>query len=43
MTIGDQKTLDLLANGDNIGITLAETPLMRKAFFLVKPKFSLDN
>ena len=28
----DKKTYDLLSNGDNIGITLAESPLIRKAF-----------
>ena len=42
MNIGDQKTIDLLARGDNIGITLAETPLMRKALLLVKPKSVKD-
>ena len=36
--IGDPKTIDLLCKGDNIGITLAETPLMRKALILVQPK-----
>ena len=40
--LGDQKTIDLLSNGDNIGITLGETPLMRKAFLLVKPKTIMD-
>ena len=40
--IGDQKTIDLLCRGDNIGITLAETPLMRKALLLVKPKSIMD-
>lgn len=34
----DSKTIELLSSGDNIGITLAETPLMRKALILVKPK-----
>ena len=42
MNIGDQKTIDLLARGDNIGITLAETPLMRKALLVVKPKSVKD-
>ena len=42
MHIGDQKTIDLLSSGDNIGITLAETPLIRKAFLLVKPKTITD-
>ena len=36
--IGDKLTIDLLCSGDNIGITLAETPLMRKALMLIKPK-----
>ena len=40
--IGDQKTIDLLSSGDNIGITLAETPLMRKALLLIKPKSIID-
>ena len=40
--IGDIKTIELLSRGDNIGITLAETPLMRKAFLLVKPKTIMD-
>ena len=38
INIGDKKTIELLCNGDNIGITLAETPLMRKALMLIKPK-----
>ena len=29
--IGDPKTIELLCSGKNIGITLAETPLMKKA------------
>ena len=36
--MGDEKTAELLSSGNNIGITLAETPLMRKALLLVKPK-----
>lgn len=40
--IGDQKTIDLLSSGNNIGITLAETPLMRKALLLIKPKSIMD-
>ena len=36
--IGDTKTIELLCSGNNIGITLAETPLMRKALLLIKPK-----
>ena len=35
--MGDTKTAELLSSGDNIGITLAETPLMKKALLLVKP------
>ena len=31
--VGDLDTINLLSSGDNIGITLAETPLMRKALF----------
>ena len=34
----DKKTYDLLQSGDNIGITLAESPLMRKALMKIKPK-----
>ena len=33
----NKKTYDMLGNGDNIGITLAESPLMRKAFIKIKP------
>ena len=33
----DKKTFDMLHRGDNIGIILAESPLMRKAFLQVKP------
>ena len=40
--IGDEETIKLLCNGDNIGITLAETPLMRKALLLIKPKNVVD-
>ena len=40
--IGDEKTIELLSNGNNIGITLAETPLMRKALLLIKPKNVVD-
>ena len=35
---GDLKTINMLKNGDNIGITLAESPLMRKALLLIKPQ-----
>lgn len=38
----DEKTYDLLQKGDNIGITLAESPLMRKALLKVKPKSITD-
>ena len=34
----DEKTYNLLQSGDNIGITLAESPLMRKALLKIKPK-----
>lgn len=40
--IGDPKTIELLSTGNNIGITLAETPLMRKALRLIKPKTIMD-
>ena len=40
--LGDEKTIKLLSRGENIGITLAETPLMRKAFLIVKPKTIMD-
>ena len=40
--INDTKTIELLQKGDNIGITLSETPLMRKALLLVKPKSIMD-
>ena len=42
MNIGDQKTIQMLCSGDNIGITLAETPLMRKALLLIQPKSIMD-
>ena len=38
----DKKTYDLLGSGDNIGITLAESPLMRKALINIKPKSITD-
>ena len=40
--IGDKKTIELLCKGDNIGLTLAESPLMRKALLLVQPKTIMD-
>ena len=36
--IGDLKTCKMLADGDNIGVTLAESPLIRKAFLKLQPK-----
>lgn len=39
---GDLQTSELLSRGDNIGITLAESPLMRKALLTVKPKCIKD-
>ena len=38
----DHKTYQLLQSGDNIGITLAESPLMRKALLKIKPKSITD-
>ena len=38
----DKKTFDMLHSGDNIGITLAESPLMRLAFIKFKPKSLYD-
>ena len=38
----DEKTCEMLASGDNIGITLAESPLMRKALMKIKPKSIYD-
>ena len=34
----DKKTWDMLQRGDNIGITLAESPLIRKTFMKIKPR-----
>lgn len=34
----DAKTFEMLHRGDNIGITLGESPLIRKAFIKIKPK-----
>jgi len=34
----DEKTFAMLNRGDNIGIILGESPLMRKAFLQVQPK-----
>ena len=38
----DEDTYQLLQSGNNIGITLAESPLMRKALMNVKPKSIKD-
>lgn len=38
----DKQTFDMLHRGDNIGITLAESPLMRIAFIKFKPKTLYD-
>lgn len=38
----DYKTYDMLCNGDNIGCTLAESPLIRKAFIKIQPKSIYD-
>ena len=35
---GDQQTSNMLTRGLNLGITLAESPLMRKALMCIKPK-----
>ena len=32
----------MLQNGDNLGVTLAESPLMRKAFMKIKPESIKD-
>lgn len=40
--LGDSKTIELLSQGENIGLTLAESPLMRKALLLIKPKTIMD-
>jgi hypothetical protein len=34
----DPNVFLMLCNGDNIGVTLAESPLMRKTFLIVQPK-----
>ncbi len=39
---GDIRTQQLLSSGDNIGITLAESPLIRKAFIKIAPKCIAD-
>jgi superfamily II DNA or RNA helicase len=40
--VGDEATIALLCSGNNVGITLAETPLMKKALILVRPKTIMD-
>lgn len=40
--IYDKDTFNLLAEGNNIGITLGESPLMRKALLKIKPKNIYD-
>lgn len=40
--IYDRKTFEMLQKGDNIGITLGESPLIRKAFIKIKPKNIYD-
>ena len=40
--VGDEATIALLCSGNNVGITLAETPLMKKALILVQPKTIMD-
>jgi hypothetical protein len=38
----DKKTFDMLNCGDNIGIILGESPLMRKAFLKIQPSTLFD-
>lgn len=38
----DENTFNMLANGNNIGITLGESPLIRIAFMKIKPKNIYD-
>ena len=38
----DEKTFQMLHKGDNIGIILGESPLMKKAFIKIKPKNIYD-
>jgi DNA polymerase III alpha subunit len=40
--IHDENVFDMLCRGDNIGITLAESPLMRKTIMKFKPR-SIDD
>jgi DNA polymerase III alpha subunit len=38
----DELTSELLSNGNNMGITIAESPAMRKIFTSMKPKTRVD-
>jgi len=38
----DSNVFEMLSNGNNIGITFAESPLIKKAFLKYKPKSILD-
>lgn len=38
----DSKTIELLSSGNNIGLTFAESPGMRKLFSILKPKSIID-
>jgi DNA polymerase-3 subunit alpha len=38
----DNETFELLGSGNNIGLTFAESPGMRKIFSIIKPKTILD-
>jgi len=38
----DDNVFQMLQNGNNIGITFAESPLIKKAFYLYQPKSILD-
>ena len=38
----DKKTIELLQSGNNIGLTFAESPAMRKIFTTLKPQNVLD-
>lgn len=40
--IYDEKTFEMLKNGNNIGIILGESPLIRKAFIKIQPKNIYD-
>lgn len=38
----DKRTYDMLCEGDNIGVTLAESPLMRRALLKLQPRSITD-